>query len=123
MPRIVFALTALLSSVALFATVASADSTPIGKIPPGPVTTIVTPKNGLVAVALPHQKAGLVWRLARSVNPRVLRQVSEADIGSNVVIVYKAVGVGNVSVIYAVTRGDTSSKALRSSTYKVRVTT
>jgi hypothetical protein len=122
MPRVVLALTALLSSVVLFATVASADSTPIGKIPAGPVTTIGTPKNGLVAVALPHQKAGFVWRLARNVNPRVLRQVSETDVGANVVIVYKAVGVGTVSVIYAVTRGDTSSKAVRSSTYKVRVT-
>jgi hypothetical protein len=122
MPRIVFALTALVSSVALFAAVASADSTPIGKIPAGPVSSIVTPKSTFIAVALPHQKAGLVWRLARTVNPRVLRQVSEADVGSNVVIIYKAIGVGSVSAVYAVTRGDTSSKALRSSTYKVRVT-
>jgi hypothetical protein len=62
-----------------------------------------------------------VWRLARNVDQRVLRQVSEADVGTNVVIVYKAVGAGNVSVVYALTRGDASSKAVRSSTYKVRV--
>jgi hypothetical protein len=121
MPRIVLALAALVSSVVPFAAVASADSTPIGKIPAGPVSTVVTPKSGFVAVALPHQKSGLVWRLARNVDQRVLRQVSEADVGTNVVIVYKAVGAGNVSVVYALTRGDASSKAVRSSTYKVRV--
>lgn len=120
MLRITLTLTALVSAVA-FATAASADSTPIGKIPTGPVSSVVTPKNGLVAVALPRQASGLVWRLARNVDARVLRQVSEADVGANVVIVYKAVGSGNVSVVYALTRGDSSSKAVRSSTYKVRV--
>jgi hypothetical protein len=122
MHRIVAALAALVSSIVVFAAVAGADTTPIGAIPAGPVSSVVTPRNTLVSVALPHQKSGLVWRLARGVNAHVLRQVSEADVGANVVIVYKAVGVGSVSVVYAVTRGDTSSKALRSATYKVRVT-
>jgi hypothetical protein len=120
MPRIVLAFAALISCVA-FATVASADSTPIGKIPAGPVSSVVTPRNGFVAIALPHQKSGLVWRLARNVDAKVLRQVSEADVGTNVVVIYKAVGAGNVKVVYAVTRGDASSKAVRSSTYNVRV--
>jgi hypothetical protein len=122
MPRLAIALTALLSSVVLFAAAASADSTPIGKIPSGPVSSVVTARNGLVAIALPHQASGLTWRLARNVDARVLRQVSEADVGTNVVVVYKAVGTGSVSVVYAATRGDASSKAVRSSTYKVRVT-
>ena len=65
MPRIVFALAALVSSVGLFAAVAGADTTPIGAIPAGPVSSVVTPRNTLVSVALPHQKSGLVWRLAR----------------------------------------------------------
>jgi hypothetical protein len=46
--------------------------------------------------------------------------VSEADIGNSVVIVYRAVGTGRTSVIYALTRGETP-KAFKARTYAVRV--
>ena len=87
---------------------AFADSTPIGPLPKGPVTTITTHRGLLVAVALPHPAAskGLVWRLARPVDPSVLRQVSEADVGKNVVVVYRVIGKGKASIVYALTRGD-----------------
>ena len=63
---------------------------------------------------MPHQAAskGLVWRLARPVDSKVLRQVGEADVGANVVIVFSAVGKGQVSVVFALTRGDSSPKAV-----------
>jgi hypothetical protein len=99
--------------------VAAADSTPVGPLPKGPVTSIQTTKGQLVAVALPS-KAGLSWRLARNVNPKVLVQVSEADVGRSVVIVYRAVGKGTVAVKWGQTRGETR-RAFASATFNVRV--
>ena len=40
---------------------------------------------------------GLVWRIARPFDPAVLRQVSEADVGKNVVVVFSVVGMGATS--------------------------
>jgi len=103
--------------------VAAADSTPVGKLPPGPRSTIAAERGTLVAVALPRQKpsTGLVWRLARQVDPSVLRQVSEGDLGASVVVVFRAVHPGSAKVVFALTRGDTSPRALRSRTYTVKV--
>jgi hypothetical protein len=102
---------------------ALADSTPIGPLPAGPVTAVSTSRGSLVAVAVPRQKpsTGLVWRVARPVNGRVMRQVSEADVGSSVVLVFRAVGAGNASIVLALTRGESSGKAVRAVTYRVRV--
>ena len=102
---------------------AFADSTPIGPLPAGPVTTVSTSRGSLVAVAVPRQKAstGLVWRVARPVNARVVRQVSEADVGTSVVLVFRAVGAGKASIVLALTRGESSGKAVRAVTYRVRV--
>ena len=98
-----------------------ADSTPIGPIPAGPVSTITTAPNQLVAVALPHasKTSGLVWRVARPYKSTVVRQISEADLGANVVLVFKIVGRGTTSLVFALTRGDTSSIAVKSATYKI----
>ena len=56
---------------------ALASAPPVGPLPPGPVTSISTPKGSLVSVALPS-RAGKSWRLARAVSPKVLVEVSEA---------------------------------------------
>jgi len=103
--------------------VARADTTPIGTLPPGPHSTITSPRGSFVAVALPRQNpsSGLVWRLARQIDPSVLRQVSEADVGSSVVVVFRALHTGSARVVFALTRGDSSRRALRSRTYTVRV--
>jgi hypothetical protein len=107
---------------ALIATPAFADSTPIGALPKGPVVTTTTQRGLLVAIALPHPAdKGLVWRLARRVDPKVLREVSEADVGKNVVVVFAVTGKGQASIVYALTRGDASSKAEGTITHKVRV--
>ena len=116
--RLVLA-TALL---ALTATPALADSTPIGKLPAGPVASVTTHRGLFVAVALPHPAdKSLVWRLARRVDAKVLREVSEADVGKTVVIVFAVTGKGKASVIYALTRGDASSKAVGTITHLVTV--
>ncbi len=117
-------LSALVAAAALGpVTTAAADSTPIGPLPKGPVTTVTASRGSLVAIALPRQPAssGLVWRLARPVRASVARQASEADVGNAVVVVYRLVGHGRATIVYALTRGDASPKALRSATYAVRV--
>jgi hypothetical protein len=108
--------------LALTATPALADSTPIGALPAGPVATVATHRGLFVAVALPHPAdKALVWRLARTVDAKVLREVSEADVGNTVVVVFAVTGKGKVRVVYALTRGDTSSKAVRTITHMVTV--
>lgn len=100
---------------------ARADSTPVGPLPAGSVATTTTSPGLLVAVALPHapRNSGLVWRRARRYNSRIVRQVSEADVGGSVVLVFKVIGRGNTSLVFALTRGDTSAKAVKAATHKI----
>jgi hypothetical protein len=99
---------------------ARANSTPVGPLPAGPVATTTTKPGQLVAVALRDpRRSGLVWRLARRYDAHVLRQVSEADLGSTIVLVYRVIGRGDTALRFALTRGDASPKAIKSATYKV----
>jgi hypothetical protein len=105
-----------------FAAAARPNSSPVGHLPTGPSSTTTTTPGQFVAVALPiaRRKAGFVWRTARPYDTRVVREVSEANIGSNVVLVFKAVGRGRTTLIFALTRGDTSPKAVQSATHLIR---
>jgi hypothetical protein len=113
----------LVTAIAIRAGIAGADATPVGQLPKHPTTTILATRGSLVALALPRQRSasGLVWRLARPADPRILRQVSEADLGPSVVIVFRAIGRGSTRVSFALTRGDTGPSALRATTYSIRV--
>jgi hypothetical protein len=112
----------VIASVLLTGT-AGADATPIGPLPSGQKTTIVTERGSFVAVALSGQRrsSGLVWRLARPVDPAILRQVSEADLGPTVVIVFRALDKGSANVRFALTRGETGTKTIRAATYAIRI--
>ena len=103
---------------------AAADSTPVGPLPAPAVTKVTTAKGSLVAVGLPAQLArtGLVWRVARPLDTRVVRQVGEADVGPSVVLVFRVVGAGRTSLHFALTRGDASPKAVRAVRYDLRAT-
>jgi tRNA A37 threonylcarbamoyladenosine biosynthesis protein TsaE len=74
-----------------------------------------------VAVALPHaaKSSGLVWRLARQYDSRFVRQISEADVDTNVVLVFKVLSRGQTTLVLALARGDTSSKAVKSATHRI----
>ena len=115
-------------SVAVLAFVAAgtaaADSTPVGPLPTPAVTKVTTAKGSLVAVSLPARPAGtgLVWRVARPLDARVVRQVGEAGVGPSVVLVFRVVGRGRASLHFALTRGDASPKAVRAVRYDLRVT-
>jgi hypothetical protein len=108
-------------AAAVLVPVASADSTPVGPLPAGPVTTVTSKSHQLVAVALPQASGGAVWRIARSFDSRVVRQVSEANVGNTVVLVFRTQAPGRTSLVFALTRGDASSKALRSATTRLTV--
>jgi hypothetical protein len=101
---------------------AQAGSTPVGPLQAGPVSATTTAPNQLVAVALPRapRHSGLVWRLARHYDSQIVRQISEADVGANVLFVFKVVGRGNTSLVFALTRGDASPRAVKSATHKIR---
>jgi hypothetical protein len=103
---------------------AGADSTPVGPLPTPAVTKVTTAKGSLVAIALPSRpvRTGLVWRVARPLDTRVVEQVGEADVGPSIVLVFRVVGRGRASLSFALTRGDASPKALRAVRYDVRAT-
>jgi hypothetical protein len=109
--------------VAMLAVAAAAfgDSTPIGTLPAGPVATIQAQPGELVALALPQRSGGRVWRIARPFKTTVLSQVSEADVGPSVVVVFRARGAGSTRVSFALTASDASSKALESRQFVVNI--
>lgn len=117
-----FALIAVMAGLLVFPGASVASAPPVGPLPPGQVTTVSAARGTLIAVALPGQSSssGLVWRLARSVNAKVLRETSERNIGRDVIVVYKAVSPGDVTVAYGLTKGETR-KAYKSVTYKIRI--
>lgn len=108
-----------LVAVATAASMGLADSTPVGPLPPGPTSTIETQKGQLVAVALPRKANGRVWRIARAFNAKVVRQVSEANVGPNVVLVFRVVGNGTTRLVFGLTRGETA-KAFEARRFVVR---
>jgi hypothetical protein len=73
-----------------------------------------------VAVALPALRRGLVWRIARPIDARVVRQAGEGEIGPSIVVVFSAVGRGDARIAFAATRGETRA-ALRSFVQRVHV--
>ena len=96
------------------------STAPIGPLPAGPSSTIHTEKGQLVAFALPNRAGGRVWRIARRIDVRVLEQVSEANVGASVVLVFKAKATGNAIVRFGLTRGE-RTKAYESRRFTVRV--
>jgi hypothetical protein len=109
-----------LVAAAALAAPALAAAPPVGPLPQGPTSTIRTQRGKLVSFALPVRSNGRVWRVARKFDARVVRQASEADVGSSVVLVFKAVGKGTTTVAFGLTRGETA-KAYESRRFIVTV--
>jgi hypothetical protein len=110
-------------AAAIFAMTALGSATPIKSIPRGPITATTTSPGQLTAVALPRPSGayrGYVWRLARRYDKHVVREVGEADVGSNVVVIYRVVGRGRATLVFGLTRGDNSPIAVKSITHRIR---
>jgi hypothetical protein len=90
-------------------------------LPPGATASTVTHTGQLLAIALPglRRNEGYTWRVARRVDARVIREVSEADLGGNVVVLFRVVGRGKATIVFALTRGDSSAKAVRAYRHRV----
>ncbi len=93
MSRTVLIAGALVALTLAAALPATASAPPVGPLPPGQ---------------------------ARPYDLTVLRQVSEANVGQNVVVVFRTVGRGSTKVVYGLTRGETR-KAYASATFVMRV--
>jgi hypothetical protein len=119
--RVMLAVNALSIAILLFVPTGGANSTPVGPLPKGAESIVRTQRGSLVAVALPRPKpsTGLVWRLARSVDPSVVRQTEEAETANSIVVLFKVAGYGPTSIVFALTRGEASPKALSSHTTRV----
>ena len=102
------------------AAVARASSPPVGPLPTGYKATIATRAGELVAVALPHRSGGRVWRIARPFDAKIVHEVTEADVGTQVVIVFKADSKGSTKIVFALTKGETT-KALDARTFVIAV--
>ena len=98
---------------------ASATAPPVGPLPAAKVTTVTTTRGQLVSIALPTRR-GYVWRVARPIAARVVRQVGEGALGRSVVLVFATVGRGKASIVVAETRGETA-KAYRAVRYSITV--
>jgi hypothetical protein len=113
------ALVVLLAAGLVAAGAASATAPPVGPLPAAKVTTVKTTRGQLVSIALPT-RSGYVWRVARPIAARIVRQVGEGDVGRVVVLVFAAVGRGHASIVLAETRGETA-RAYRAVRYEVTV--
>lgn len=100
---------------------ARADSAPIGKLPPGPTVTISASPGTTVALSLPTASpaSGLVWRIARRFDTRVARQVAEGEIGRQTIVTFALVGRGTTTIRFANTRGDASSVARATRSFRL----
>jgi hypothetical protein len=114
--------TMLLVTACALAIVANAAATagPIGPLPPGPTTTISAPAGTLVSAVLPAGAQGRSWRQAGTYNTKVMSEVTEANVGKTVVIVFKTHAKGTTTVKYGLTKGETK-KAYASATFVVHV--
>lgn len=97
---------AALAAAALLGSAATASAPPVGPLPAGPSSTVRTTVGQLVSVALPHRSNGRAWRIARAFNGKVVTEATEGDVGSVVVLVFRAVGRGTTTIRFALTRGE-----------------
>ena len=100
---------------------ARADSAPVGPLPAGPVSTTTTKPGQLVAVASARERElGLVWRIARSFNAKVVRAGRRGRRRQQRRLVFKVVGKGNTSLVLRSPAATPSwPKAVKSATQRV----
>jgi predicted secreted protein len=113
---------AVLVAAGAVAAAALSSAPPVGPLPKGPVLTVKPAAGKTFTVTLPKPSvAGRSWRVARSYDARVVREVGEGTKKSGAVwVTYRAVAPGTTRVLYALTRGE-ESHAYASRTYRVVV--
>lgn len=99
-----------------------ATGPPVGALPKGPLTTITTPSQGYVALALNRGQSGLVWRIARPYDTRIVKQTAETRLGDLTVWVFRTITPGTATLRFALTNG-THPHAYQAATYRLVVST
>lgn len=116
------ALSLVAAAAALGAGTARASAPPVGPLPKGTVVQQTVRHGGLVAVALPAARPGMTWRVARAFDARVATEVEERTLRSSIVVVFRAHARGRTKIVFALTRGEQSPRALKAITLDLRVT-
>lgn len=113
---------ALAAASALAAPGALASAEPVGPLPKGPVFTVKVLRDATFVVRAPKRPAnsGLVWRIARPIDPKLVREVAEGEDRLTVWIRFKAFKAGSVRVVLGLTKGETR-KAYASRTWAVSI--
>lgn len=101
---------------------ARASAEPVGPLPEGRVFAVKVLRDGSFVVRAPKRPAssGLVWRIARRIDPAVVRQVAEGEDRLSVWLRFRATGAGTARVVLALTKGETR-KAYAARTWVVTV--
>jgi hypothetical protein len=101
---------------------AHATAPPVGPLPTGPTRSIELPAGRTFTVTLPAPSLrGGVWRIARSFDADVVRQVSESETGRGLRVSFRTVAPGATRIVFALTRGETR-RAYAASTFRVTAT-
>jgi predicted secreted protein len=96
-------------AAAIFTAGAAASAPPVGRLPSGSITTVHIAAGKTYTARLPQPKvAGRVWRIARSFDARVVREVREGETRQQVWVEFRAVKPGSTRIVFALTRGETS---------------
>ena len=98
----------------------SATAPRIGSLPKEATTSISAPAQSYVAVALNRGESGLVWRIARAYDSKVVVARVVRDLGSLTVWVFQTLKPGTTTVRFALTHGD-RPKAYQTATYRIIV--
>ena len=98
------------------------EATPVGALPKGPVWHITVLRDATFVVRVPKRPAssGLVWRIARPIDPSVVREVAEGEDRLTVWIRFKASKAGSERVVLGLTKGETP-KGYASRTWVVTI--
>ncbi len=101
---------AVVAAAAVVTATALSSAPPVGPLPKGPVQTVKRSPGTMFALTLPKPGVeGRSWRVARSYDSGVVRQVGEGTKPSGAVWAsYRAVGAGTTRIAYALTRGERS---------------
>ena len=105
----VAALALTAATAALAGPAARGAAEPVGPLPKHPVFYVKVLRGATFLVRAPKRPAnsGLVWRVARQFDGKVVQQVGEGEDRLTVWLRFKAVRAGTTRVVLALTKGET----------------
>lgn len=115
-------LAAVTIAAALVAATARASAPPVGPLPKAALVQQTVRHGALAAVALPAAGRGMTWRIARAFDARVASEVEERTLRSSIVVVFRTHARGRTRIVFALTRGERSPRALKAIALDLRVT-